>query len=273
MTMTPPASPSLPHPPFPLPPGDSRLYAYAIVRPDRAAPPPGVTGIGGTPVALLPAGPFAVIAGPAPEGEVRRTRRNLLAHVKVLEAALGHGPLLPMRFGVVAAGREALAAHVGRHADALAALLERHDGVAEFGLRITFPREAAMAALAARRPDFAATRARLLREGAGRLAYADLGRAVAEALDDARKTAERALMALLRPLARDAVLRAPESDVEVLRAEFLLPLGAEDAFAATAAERAAALPFGGGAVPELRLVGPVPAYSFVSLALDAPVAA
>lgn len=249
------------------------LYAYAVMRAaDLAAGAPDVTGLTDGALRAVSVEDVAVLVGPAPDGEIRRTRRFLLAHARALEAAMARGPLLPMRFGVVAADDAAVSAPVSRRLPELRALLARHDGRAEYGARVSFPRDAALAALGRAEPGFAARNARLAQMGGtdAHMARVDLGRAVAEALDRRRKTAERALMATLKPLAEDFVIRTPEDDVEALRAEFLLPIAQEAAFAAALAAAALACGFAGDATPTVKLVGPAPAYNFVSLSLDAP---
>lgn len=253
----------------------SGLYAYGVQRAEQAQPlDAGMTGLDGAPLSHVDAGGLAVLVSPIAVGEVRRTRRNMLTHLRLLETAMASGPVLPMRFGVIADDAEGLRAVIAPRRSELAALLDRHDGHAEFGLRITFPRDPALAALTAARPDLAARRAALAAEGIrARDALITLGQHVADGLEQRRKAAERTLMAHLKPLAADFVLRAPEDDVEVLRAEFLLPLSQADAFAAAATAAASALDFAPGTVPEMRLVGPVPPYNFVSIHLDRAAAA
>lgn len=251
---------------------ETGLYAYGVRRAREAAPlDPALKGVGGADLGHVEVGSLAVLVGAHPLGEVRRTRRAMLAHLKAVEAAMAAGPILPMRFGVVAADAAEIVAVVSPREDELAALLDRHDGLAEFGLRVSWPRDAAMAALARARPDLVERRQALEARGApSRDAMIALGQQVADALEARRKAAEKALLATLRPLAADTVLRAPEDDVEGLRAEFLLPLDAETRFARAAAEAAEALDFAGGAQPTVRLVGPAPAYNFVSIHLDRP---
>jgi hypothetical protein len=247
----------------------SALYAYGVRRAADAAPlDPDLRGVGGGAFFHLPVGDLAVLAGEHDGSELRRARRHMLAHLKVLEAAMAAGPILPMRFGVIAASPEEIVAVIAPRADELRALLDKLEGCAEFGLRVSWPREAAMAALARARPDLVERRMALSAAGgADRNALIALGQAVADALEDRRKAAERALVATLRPLAADHVLRAPEDDVEALRAEFLVPLSKEESFAKAAEAAAAALDFAGGAAPTIRIVGPAPAYNFVSLHL------
>jgi hypothetical protein len=253
----------------------SALYAYGVMRAADATAAPDAPGVGGGALRFAPAGELAVLVGDAPEGELRRARRNLLAHIRVLEAAQPMGPILPMRFGVVADDAAAVAAAVTPRAAELMALLDRYRGCAEYGVRVEYDRAAALAALGIARPDFARRRAELVgRAGAdAQMALMNLGREIAEALDARRKAAERAILAAVKPVARDHVLRAPESDVEALRAEFLLPTADEAAFLAAVEAAAAATDFAPGGAPTVRVVGPAPIYNFVSLALDAPAAA
>jgi len=246
------------------------LYCYGIRRAaDAAAFAEGVEGLAGAALSHVASGPLAMIVSPHDLGTVRRARRNLRAHLRALEAAMADGPVLPMRFGVVAEDEAAVAATLAPREAELAGLLERHDGLAEFGLRVSWPRDAALAALSAARPDLAERR-RALGTRAPQGALISLGQAVSDGLESRRKAAERALLARLRPLAEDHVLHPPSEDVEALRADFLLAKGAQDGFARAAEEAASVLDFAGDAPPRIRLVGPAPAYNFLSLHLDRP---
>lgn len=250
-------------------PGAGPLYVYAIL-PEGALPPLAAAGLlaeAGPPGLLACGAGLAALAGPAPEGAIARTRRNLLAHTRVIEEAMAHAPLLPVRFGVVAPEPGPLAARIRARAPHLHGLLARFAGRIEVGLRLAWDRPAALAALAAARPDLAARRSALPATGeAAYRARIALGREIAEAVDAARGRAQKALLARLLPLAEDHVLKPPEEDVEVLRADFLLPRAAEPAFAAAVEALAAesALPLA------VRYVAPAPIYNFVSLSLDGP---
>ncbi|GAA4707983.1 GvpL/GvpF family gas vesicle protein [Phytohabitans rumicis] len=89
-----------------------------------------LVGVGG-PDALVrrvPAGATAAVVAPAPT-QLRARRRDLLAHQLVLDCLWQLGPVLPMRFGVVAPDEEQLRAELrraaGRHLDALAQVTGR----------------------------------------------------------------------------------------------------------------------------------------------------
>jgi len=151
----------------------------------------------------------------------------------------------------------------GGEADAIETVLR--NGI---GIRIRFPREAALAALLDDEPALAAERDRLAAAASGAsFEAAELGRRVAEALVARRDAAADRLAAALAPMARRLLTKPPEEDVEVLRAEVLLQAGSEDAFAMAALDHASRLGFAGQAEASVRLVGPSPAFHFADLAL------
>ena len=226
-----------------------------------------VEGFGGA-IELSAVEGMLLVHCPTEDREMSRTRRHMLAHTKVLEALMPFATCLPVRFGLIVQD-------LGRVVEMIAARrkeLEDHavrlrDHV-EIGLRVSFPRPEALAQVMVEHPEFIAERDRLQGQGPGSyFAQADLGRRLAEALDTRRGKAQKRLLAQLRPHARDHVLRAPEEDIEVLRAEFLVPAAEVDAFARTAQTLAADLGFAGSAEPVLHLVGPAPPYHFLSLSL------
>jgi hypothetical protein len=223
-------------------------------------------------IGRIEVGALALLASAMPDVDVRRTRRNMLAHAKVLESALSDGPVLPMRFGVMLGVAAASAAAAAREAELLGHLA-RIEGRAEYGLRVSWPQQAAMRALALAHPALAERNRRLQAAGvAGQRALIDLGQEIANTLNDRRQSAQKALLRALVPLADDHVLRAPETDLEALRAEFLLCRSQEGAFLAAVQRAAEGLSFAQGP-PDLRWVGPAPAYNFVNISLDAAQAA
>lgn len=225
---------------------------------------------GGGPPRAVSAGPvLALVSAHAGDPPAQR-RRNLLAHTRVLEAAMAAGTVLPVRFGTIAETPDALTHALTTEAVALGDALERLAGHAAFGLRIAWPREAVLAEILAQNPALEAERQRLV--GRGAEAHFDkvaLGRRVAEALESARRASERRTLAALTPSAKAHAIEAPQSDTETLRAEFLLPDGSDAAFLARVEAEAQENPFAPGAEPDIRLIGPTPAYHFVSLSLSA----
>lgn len=249
------------------------IYLYGVLDP-AAQPDPaaldglaGVTGPAG--IATLPVG--HLIHGPHDGGEILAKRRNLLAHTRVLEALLPQGTLLPMRFGMVAADLVAVAEMLEARRARLAEEFARLGGQVEVGLRLSFDRTAALACLLDAAPDLRAERDRLLGRARGaHFEQAELGRRLAERLERRRTEAQSTLARRLAPYLTDSVLRAPEEDVQVLALDALLPATEERRFAETVAQAAAECGFAPGAEPRIRLIGPVPPFSFVRLSLDAP---
>lgn len=255
------------------------LYVYALLRPrDTATAAARVAALapvaGLSPPVPVDLGAVAALAsspaGQAPD-EILPTRRNMLAHARVLEACLPACPLLPMRFGTVAPSTAALAGAVAGRATPVLERLEAVEGRAEFGVRIRGDRGAAIAAIAAEDPALAARVRALSGAGeSGHFARIELGRSVAERLAARRDRAQAKLLAALVPAAEAHLLLAPEEDTELLNAAFLLPFAEEARFEATLAEAAAAAAdaFAPGSSPEIRLIGPAPVGRFVTIRLD-----
>lgn len=249
-------------------------YLYCLLAPpargtlaQMQAAAAGVASLGG-PVSLSAVEGMLLVHCPCDLAEITQTRRNMLAHTRMLEALMPLATCLPVRFGVIAQDLAEVAAMIGERREELADHARRLLDHVEIGLRVRFARDRALAQVMAETPDFVVERDRLMGQGPGAyFAQAEFGRRLAEALDTRRTRAQKQLLAALRPHARDHVLRAPEEDIEVLRAEFLVPAGGVDAFSRKAHDLAAGLGFAGAAEPELQVIGPAPPYHFLSLSL------
>jgi hypothetical protein len=210
------------------------------------------------------------VVSDSPEAdEILPVRRNMLGHARVLERCMDHGSVLPARFGHLLPGRDALTGCLGPHQQAVLSALERFDRRAEFGVRIRGCRDAAMQAIVAEDPAIGTLARNLGQRGPD--AYYDriaFGRKVGDLLAARRKRAQTALLARLRPLAENHALHAPEDDMELLRADFLLPRGREQDFADAIEAAGRTLDFAPGVAPTVRLVGPAPVFNFISLRLD-----
>ncbi|MBF9029977.1 gas vesicle protein [Rhodobacterales bacterium HKCCE3408] len=244
------------------------IYLYGLL---RATAPPALdelAGVSGS-VAATQLATGWLIHGAATEAEILPKRRHLLAHTRVLETVMQAGTLLPMRFGLIARDVDEIATLIAARETEIAARLAALDGRVEAGLRIAFPRDAALAATLADDPRLAREHQRLAAlTRPPHFELAEFGRRLAEALDARRTAAQKALLAGLADTWDDHILKPPESDVQVLCAECLVARDALDATAARAEEAARRIAgFAGGAEPEVRLVGPVPPFHFVDLAL------
>ena len=247
------------------------IYLYGLLEPGSADPGAALEGAEGVtgPVAVADLGSALVVHGPSDSHEILPRRRHLLAHARVLEALSGTGALLPMRFGMVGQDLGELAGILARQHAEIREQFDAVRGCAEYGIRVAFPRPAALSALIATDADLAAERARIAEgKGARRMEAADFGRRLADRLDRRRALAQKAILAQLSDEFAGHVLRAPEEDVQVLALDALVPNGHAEELAARIEAVARGSGFAPDAEPEVRLVGPSPAYSFVRLVLD-----
>ncbi|NLU70726.1 GvpL/GvpF family gas vesicle protein [Streptomyces sp. HNM0574] len=231
------------------------VYAYGVVRAGWRLPG-SCRGVGSPPaeVRLLAAGSLAAVVSDVPEG-LRARRRDLLAHQDLLLALADRGPVVPMRFGMVAPDEETLAAGIAGTARETEALLDHLDGRCEINVKVSAVEEG-LAALV--REDESVRRLReLARSRPGYEASLRLGEAVAAGLN--RRAAEAA-EETVRQLDRFAADRAeaPASAECVRNVSFLVD---RDRLAdvTAAVERLAAEQRGRAGI---RLTGPLPCYSF-----------
>ncbi len=246
------------------------IYLYGLLEPGHPADPAalaardGVTG----PIVLTDLPTARLVHGTAGDEDILPRRRLLLAHARALEDLAAQGAVLPMRFGM-RADFAAIASVLSAQAAEVAAQFDAVRGCAEYGIRVSFPREAALAATVAQDPALAAAHARLAGRGAaGRMETAEFGRILAERLDRRRAAAQRDLLAVLAPDLAGHVLRAPEDDVQALAIDALVREDRAEGLASRIEALARGSAFAPGAEPQVRIVGPGPAYSFVRLTLE-----
>src|SRR5204863_8682672 len=132
---------------------------------------------------------------------------------------------VPLRFGTVFADRDAVVSEfLAPRYDELTATLRRLDGLAELTVRAFYREDDVLRALLAEHPRLARLRA-AARDGDQGFAL-QLGEAVARALSARRDDDAEAIVAALRPLARAVVLDERRTELEVVRAAFLVGRGA-----------------------------------------------
>lgn len=243
------------------------LYGLCDTRPNDAqlAALEGVTG----PVFASETQCGWLIHGPSDGTELLPKRRHMLSHTRVLEVLGETRTILPMRFGMMAESVAEFSGLVAENNVEIAKSFARLTGQVELGLRVQFPREAALEATLREDGELAKTHAYLTNlTPAPHFEAAAFGRRLAEALDARRAATQDRLLQNLRPLLTDYRIKAPESDVQVLTLDVLLPAEQQAALANTLALCAAELSgFANGAEPLIRIIGPVPAYGFVDLSL------
>ncbi|MFC9749772.1 GvpL/GvpF family gas vesicle protein [Streptomyces niveus] len=235
----------------------SGIYVYGIVR--RTHPlATGAIGVGEppAPVRLLPADDLAVVVSAAYPG-LRARRRDLMAHQGLLMTLAEAGPVLPMRFGMVAPDEDTVLAGVAARHGEHVAVLERLDSRVEMNIKIT-PLQDNLATLIREDPVVRRIREETRRHPSYE-ANVRLGEAVAAGLRRRAAVAAAGLPAEFAGMA-DEVRPGPDVEGCVLNVSFLVPRREEGRFR-NVAERFAA---DHRDRLELRVTGPLPCYSFVA---------
>jgi Gas vesicle synthesis protein GvpL/GvpF len=231
------------------------LYLYGIVAAGHHVPAE-LRGVGAPPAVLelLTAGPVAAVVSDPP-ARLRARRRDLMAHQDVLLTLAHDGPVLPMRFGMTAPSAEAVRGRLEAGLQRYPRVLDRLVGRVEMNVKAR-PASGALAAVIGQEP-----RIRQLRDAARRRpgyeANLRLGEAVAHALTrraaDAAQDAVRELTALAV-----ADSRGPDVVGCVRNASFLVARQDIRAFQSV-------VEYLSGRCRdrvELRVIGPLPCYSF-----------
>src|SRR5689334_16808349 len=111
-------------------------YVYGVIRAGEE-PRPDAVGIGGEPLGLVTMDDLAALTTDVAEEFSVAGRDELLAHMRVLEEAMGWASaVLPMRFGVILADADAVRAELlAPHREQLEELLEEMEGKVEVNLK------------------------------------------------------------------------------------------------------------------------------------------
>lgn len=110
-------------------------YLYAIVA-GAGERRYGFTGINGAPVYTISNGRLAAVVSDVPDEKIRPERRHLAAQQAVLRTLLAQETMLPMAFGIIADGPQAIKKILSRNQEAFLHQLGRVADMVEMGLRV-----------------------------------------------------------------------------------------------------------------------------------------
>ena len=113
----------------------SGCYVYAIL-PRDAALPPDLSGFGGAPLTTVPWRALTAVVSCIDAGALQPTPEHLIQHELVVEAVRRGTPALPVRFGTLLAGEDAVAHALEEHYQVLLSDLARIGDKVELGLTI-----------------------------------------------------------------------------------------------------------------------------------------
>ncbi|TCT02264.1 GvpL/GvpF family gas vesicle protein [Aquabacter spiritensis] len=242
-------------------------YLYCLI--DAPAPDtfasPGIGGRGDV-VHTITVGRLAAVVSDSPRIEYENSRRNMMAHTKVLEEVMARHTMLPVCFGTVATGPDPISGKIleGRR-DELVGLLEQMRGRLELGLKATWREDVIFAEILQENPAIAKLRDSLVGRSPEKSHFERirLGEMIGQAMERKRRDDEERILERVRPFVHKTKLNKPIGDRMILNAAVLVEAareaGLDQAVRQMDAEWGARLSF--------KYVGPVPPYNFVTITI------
>jgi hypothetical protein len=240
---------------------DTAKYVYGVV---AAGTSWRGKGIGEAPLEVLPRGGVAALVSDVPADFHEAGREELLTHSRVLEEAMEHTVVLPMRFGVVLPDEATVQARLlDPYAEALEAQLREMQGKVEITIKGIYDEAAILHEVLAESREISGLREAIQGKPEEATYYQriELGERVAAALDEKRAAAAPQIVDRLAPLAVAVNVGEPVHERMAVNASFLVErdrLGKFDAEVdRIGAEQAGRI--------QLKYTGPLPPHSFVEL--------
>lgn len=209
-----------------------RLYLYGIF----PAPGPSdleVCGLGEQPVKTRVIGELAFLYSEAQQGRYLASRKHLLGHERVLEAAMKQGSptLLPLQFGLVVDTWEAVISElIAPHGDELTALFKKLEGHREVSVKVMWQAEQELAQLMTENRALQQERDRLEGKPLNMEEVIAIGQAIEQAMAARKAAVVDVFQAQLLPLAVDVSENEPLTEAMIYNAAYLIPWDAEPAF-------------------------------------------
>jgi hypothetical protein len=241
-----------------------RLYVYCFTDPMTGCfDVPGV-GDAEAEVRAVRLGELSVVVSEADQDFYDPVRRNILAHLRVLDAVGDSGrTVLPVAFGTLVEGSSPLRKFVKNHATEITRLLRELRGCVEMDVRVIWDTEAALRDIAAADPDVRALRKRLEGGVVGMEEQIQVGKLLEERMLRRRDDLASDMFGFLQAGARAAQQNDPPDDATVLNAVFLIARGSEPAFERKVEE----LDVRHGRMFSIKYSGPFHAHHFIQLRL------
>jgi hypothetical protein len=238
-------------------------YVYGVLRADAQAP--ALAGIGGAQLKEITSnGLAALVSDMPPDRGLTLGREEMTTHARVLEDAIQHGTVLPMRFGVVMAGEPAVKEQLldAFHAE-LEQQLEELTGKVELRVRVVYEENSLMREVVHENREIAKLRDQVRGADQDATYYKriELGEMVAQAVERKRDRDAEAILQQLAPMAISIQVGEPANERVVVSTSFLVERDrmqefdeAVDALGRAQADRM-----------RIKYTGPLPPHSFVQL--------
>lgn len=245
------------------------VYVYGIL-PGDVELEPGATGVGDPPgeIRLVTHGDLAALVSDVELDKSLGRPEDLVAHEELLDSTAADVPVLPLRFGAVLTGDDAVAQELlDANHDEFAAALEQLEGHAEYVVKGRYVEDAILREVLAEDADAAGLRDQIrgADPDATRQLRMQLGEIINNAVAAKREEDTQALGDAVADLATASVARQPTHELDAVYVAFLVESGKaddlEDAVQRLARQWQGRI--------ELRLIGPMAAYDFVGNATAA----
>ncbi|MGW7487427.1 GvpL/GvpF family gas vesicle protein [Streptomyces sp. NPDC054786] len=235
------------------------VYVYSIVATTHPQRLDGLDGVGKPPSTLrtVRTEELSAVVSDAPE-ELRPKRRDLAAHQAVQERLMADGSVLPLQFGFTTTDDEAVREVLEERTEEFAERLEALAGCAEYHLKAAQDEDAMLRQIL-QESDEARALNEQIRSGTGSpdLPLA-LGELISKEVQARQDRLAGGVLDALRGFAREESGSQPAGN-DFLSVSFLVERDNEKSFLAAEQDLAKEL----GEDFDLRLLGPLPAYSFV----------
>ena len=239
-------------------------YVYGVMRAADTPVAASEGGIGGADLGVTVFDDLAALTSPLKSARVRATRRDLMIHSEILEAALERGTVVPVQFGTVFQSADAVVSDfLEPRRKELEKLLDDLEGRVELSVKAFYVEQAILAEIVRENPRIARLReaTRTVPEAATHGARLELGELVAAELQARALRDRERILGTLRPLAVAVAVAGEHGEHDVLRASFLVErkgVGVFDRTMNDIAQRE------DGRI-HFKYLGPLPPHSFVSL--------
>lgn len=223
-------------------------------------------GIAGRPVRVVRQGDLAAVVSDSPLEEYDITRDNVTAHEQVIEEVMRRTDVLPVSFGTVAGSdREVRERLLQSESDELHRQLEYVKNRVELGVRALWEQDRLFAEIVAGDERIQALRDQIVGTTPEQTydIRIQLGELTNAAIERTREQDAAAILDALSPLAMDTRTNEVITDMMVLNAAFLVDKANVQAFAS----KVNTLNQSYGGRMSLQYAGPLPPYSFVSVAV------
>ncbi len=208
------------------------LYLYGIF----PAPGPGeleVQGLDKQPISAHAIDGFVFLYSVAQQERYLASRKNLLGHERVLEAAMqaGYRTLLPLQFGLIIATWDRVVEElITPRGDALKQLFGKLDGRREVSVKVLWEPDAELNQLMAENAELRTQRDQLEGKQLSMDQVVTIGQAIEEAMADRKDEVIEAFRQRLNVLAVDVVENDPLTDAMIYNTAYLIPWEGEPEF-------------------------------------------